>query len=242
LNIENSQKNKGNLPKITLIIVGITVLSIIGFVIFIKVFKKKDNNDNTEDYSYYHDKMDKYSKSNEAIIDMSIDHPSPPLPPEKDISSMNISSPNATNPDNNYIQMDQVPPLNPSNASNSFTLINKIKKNDFSAQNTVNKYQNKSINNIDENGWTALHWASYCGRESQVRMLIDNKAKLSIKTKNGLKNHPEYANKTAKEIAKLRNNNECAKMIFRCQIKRGIKSTFKAIINTIIPITGNIPK
>jgi len=88
---------------------------------------------------------------------------------------------------------------------------------------------NKCINNIDNRGWTALHWACYFGYEQMVKLLIDNKAMLDIKTIEGLSNDSKYTNKTAKSIAKLRYNKKCAKMITNCKIKRRNKKVLDFI-------------
>jgi len=187
------------------------------------LFKKSDNKKNTENNT----------KKDSIVINISNNNNNnsnilPSTPPEKDISSVNPSSLNTTN--NICIQTNQKNQNQSSNASEyPFALINEVKKNDFiSAQNIVNRYKKKIINNIDENGWTALHWACYYGYEKMVKLIINNEAELSTKTLKGISDYPEYADKTAKEIAELRDHKGCAKLISRCQLKRGTKSFLEA--------------
>jgi len=142
---------------------------------------------------------------------------------------------------NNYILLKKklVNPLNTSDPT--FKLINEVKRNDYvSAQNSINMYKN-IINNIDSRGWTALHWACYFGYESIVKLLINNEAKLDIKTLKGfvdgkIEFNDIYAKKTAKEIAEMRHHKTCVKMITNCRFKRGFMKTVdvgKTIITAI---------
>jgi len=63
-----------------------------------------------------------------------------------------------------------------------------------------------------------------------VTILIENKADINVRTRNGLGNDPEYANKTARDIAKLRNHKACEKIIREYLIK----NLFKNFINSLI--------
>jgi len=122
----------------------------------------------------------------------------------------------------------QYMPVNQTQSSDTsddpFKLINAVKNNDrIIAVNTVNeKVNTKYIDNIDENEWTALHWACYYGYEKMVKLLIENNAKLDIKTGEGLGDDPEFKHKKAKEIANLRGYKKCASLITECAIKRGL--------------------
>ncbi len=55
-------------------------------------------------------------------------------------------------------------------------------------QNNIDEVQSyiaakADLNARDNIGWTALMWATYCGHENMVKLLIDAKANLNIKTK-----------------------------------------------------------
>jgi len=105
--------------------------------------------------------------------------------------------------------------------------------------NTINKYTfNKIVNNVDSRGWTALHWACYFGNERMVKLLINNEAELDIKTEEGLAGDPEYANKTAKKIAKLKDYKKCSKRIKYCAFKRRLLK----ILRIGKEASENIPK
>ncbi|ORX59112.1 ankyrin [Piromyces finnis] len=83
----------------------------------------------------------------------------------------------------------------------SEVLINEIKKNNFIHAVNIIESQKVALEYIDQNGWTALHWASYKGSSEVVKKLIDNNVKLQKKTKNGIRHQDDLKGKTAKEIA-----------------------------------------
>ena len=104
----------------------------------------------------------------------------------------------------------QYMPVNQTQSSDTsddpFKLINAVKNNDrIIAVNTVNeKVNTKYIDNIDENEWTALHWACYYGYEKMVKLLTENNANLDIKTGEGLGDDPEFKHKKSKRNCKLK--------------------------------------
>jgi len=117
-------------------------------------------------------------------------------------------------------------------------LINAVKRNDYpNAKNIINQYSfNNYIDNVDSRGWSALHWACYLGYEPIVALLLDHNASLNAKTINGLEDEPEYANKTAKEIADSRKHKACIKMIYICAFKRGCLEA----CNYVVPVANII--
>jgi len=124
------------------------------------------------------------------------------------------------------IATDQVQPLK--SFDNSFKLIDAVKRNNIvSAKNFINANTYNLIDNVDDNGWTALHWACYYGYEKMVALLIENKPDIDIKTKEGLGDDPEYANKTAKDIAELRHHKKCANIILKYSIKRRFSKSLR---------------
>jgi len=86
----------------------------------------------------------------------------------------------------------------------SEVLINEIKKNNFINALNIIESQKIALEYIDQNGWTALHWASYKGNSEVVKKLIDNNVKLQKKTRYGLNHKEEFKGMTAKEIAERR--------------------------------------
>jgi len=107
-----------------------------------------------------------------------------------------------------------------------------VKINDYqTVKNTINdifQIKIKIIDNVDEIGWTALHWACYYGYENLVELLIhEGNADLDSKTLEGLGDVPTYKNKTAEEIAKLKGYKKCANKIWRCKMKRMGKQTLR---------------
>jgi len=129
----------------------------------------------------------------------------------------------------NIIHYQYIPINQDQSSEDPFILINAVKNNDMTtAVNTINKYTyNKFVDNVDENGWTALHWSCYYGYEEMVALLIDNKADLDIKTREGLGDDLEFKNKKAKKIAILRGHKKCADLISNCAMKRGFIKTVK---------------
>jgi len=97
--------------------------------------------------------------------------------------------------------------------SESEVLINEIKMNKFINAINIIESQKISLEYIDKNGWTALHWASYKGSTSVVKKLIDNNVKLQRKTRYGLNNTDEYKGYTAKEIAEKRGHYNVVEII-----------------------------
>jgi len=93
-------------------------------------------------------------------------------------------------------------------------LINAARDNNLpKATNYIELNNGKYLNFVDVNGWTALHWASYLNHIDIVELLIEKGALTHIKTSEGINDDPQYKRKTAREIAKLRNNKKVAKMI-----------------------------
>jgi len=86
----------------------------------------------------------------------------------------------------------------------SEVLINEIKKNNFINAINIIESQKIALEYIDQNGWTALHWASYKGSKEVVKKLIDNNVKLQKKTRYGIDHKDELKGMTAKEIAERR--------------------------------------
>jgi len=95
----------------------------------------------------------------------------------------------------------------------SEVLINEIKKNNFINALNIIESQKIALEYIDQNGWTALHWASYKGSGEVVKKLIDNNVKLQKKTKYGIDHKDELKGKTAKEIAERRGHYHIVDMI-----------------------------
>jgi len=124
------------------------------------------------------------------------------------------------------IAADKVQPLK--SFDNSFKFIEAVKKNNiFSVKSFIDRNTDNLIDNVDNNGWTALHWACYYGYEKMVALLIENKPDIDIKTKGGLGDDPEYANKTAKDIAELRHHKKCANIIWKYSVKRTFRKSLR---------------
>jgi len=66
-----------------------------------------------------------------------------------------------------------------------------------------------------------------------IELLINHKAEVDIKTVKGLGDDNKYANKTAKDIAKLRYHKECVKIIKYYKIKKGGKKVFHFVKWTV---------
>ncbi|KAG4095859.1 coth protein-domain-containing protein [Neocallimastix lanati (nom. inval.)] len=63
------------------------------------------------------------------------------------------------------------------------------------SKNTINESfpnQIKFIDNVDDVGWTALHWACYYGYEKLIDLLLKGNADHDCKTLEGLKDDPKY--------------------------------------------------
>jgi len=118
------------------------------------------------------------------------------------------------------IEKEQIQPSN--STDNPFKLINEIKNGDTTlAINTINMHENL-IDISDYRGWTALHWACYFGYDEIVKLLLKKNAEINIKTEQGIGND-SLKSKTAKEIAEIRNNEKCKKMINGFKRKKTLK-------------------
>jgi len=106
----------------------------------------------------------------------------------------------------------------------TYKLINAVKKYDYQKTNNIlcefNSNKIGLINLVDENGWTAFHWACYLGYENFVDLLLEYEVDDSMKTKKGLGDDHKYKNKTARQIAKLRHHKKCVRNIWIYRIKK----------------------
>ncbi|KAG4085925.1 ankyrin repeat-containing domain protein [Neocallimastix lanati (nom. inval.)] len=120
----------------------------------------------------------------------------------------------------------------------SEVLINEIKNKNFI--NAINIIESNEIQleNIDKNGWTAFHWASYMGSKEVVSILIERNVKIDRKTLSGINQSNELKGKTAKEIASIRGHKAVVNVI-KIEI---YKRTFNIALEGITKVAEFIPK
>jgi len=119
------------------------------------------------------------------------------------------------NPDDTiYNYFNNAPTIADEEEGKVLFLIKATKENNIQkVNNFIELNCGKYLNIIDANGWTALHWASYLNHKEIAELLIEKGALTDVKTIEGINDNPSYKKKTAREIAKLRNNKKIARMI-----------------------------
>jgi len=119
-------------------------------------------------------------------------------------------------------------------------LINAV-KGGKSVQEIINIINsNINLENVDKNGWTALHWASYLGYYEIVGLLIDNNAKIDRTTIEGLNFNDQLKYKTAKELAQIRKCTNVVNLINSKVIKRSVNNTITVFANGVSFVAGMI--